>query len=362
MASFASLLAFTSLLGFPPPRSGSFADANFRRPPPTHPFCNAPALTSRDAFPSDDLLKITAAHPSPNGSARFCFACPQVLFIPPTPSNRSVRLSSRLYLALPFRDAGRSPWVTNASSLPCRPQTPWYDRGEPSAFAPIVRARPFPIFGRPVHPRDCSLDYDPEVLLKPFGFRLTTDTLSCPIFIGPGEALPPPSDISPWSGTERDFNPPDAFAARHTLWGGLTPPARSSSATAPRLPDADHPASYSAAGQEVSRFPYKERASMPGSQTTQGRPGTRSGVSGRIAFRCESERRHPGLIDFRGSMAGLYVPLSTLRVAPRGTRHMTLGRYDLLDLYRKGLSPSTLCRSPGARFTADSTNPVAILS
>jgi hypothetical protein len=36
---------------------------------------------------------------------------------------------------------------------------------------------------------------------------------------------------------------------------------------------------------EISRFPYKERPYMPGSQTTQGRLDTCSGVSDRVAFR-----------------------------------------------------------------------------
>src|ERR1700730_8512546 len=46
------------------------------------------------------------------------------------------------------------------------------------AFAPIVRARPCPIFVRPVHQRSPPFDYSPILLLKPFGFRITPDTLS----------------------------------------------------------------------------------------------------------------------------------------------------------------------------------------
>jgi len=34
----------------------------------------------------------------------------------------------------------------------------------------------------------------------------------------------------------------------------------------------------SLAGQETSRFPYKERLHMPGSPTTPGRPGARAGA------------------------------------------------------------------------------------
>src|SRR5271165_5641305 len=35
---------------------------------------------------------------------------------------------------------------------------------------------------------------------------------------------------------------------------------------------------------EISRFPYKERPYMPGSQTTQGRSDTRANVSDHVAF------------------------------------------------------------------------------
>src|SRR6202040_1446594 len=47
-----------------------------------------------------------------------------------------------------------------------------------NAFAPIVRARPNPIFGRPVHQGSLPFDYGPILLLKPFGFRIAPDTLS----------------------------------------------------------------------------------------------------------------------------------------------------------------------------------------
>ena len=39
------------------------------------------------------------------------------------------------------------------------------------------------------------------------------------------------------------------------------------------------------ADQEISRFPYKERARMPGSTTTPGRPDARAGASEHVAFR-----------------------------------------------------------------------------
>jgi len=56
----------------------------------------------------------------------------------------------------------------------------------------------------------------------------------------------------------------------------------------------------------------------------------------------------PRIGNFRGSMAGLCAPLSTLRRGPRGQLRMTRGRCGSLLLHRKGLAPSTPCRSPGA--------------
>src|ERR1700737_3550001 len=47
-----------------------------------------------------------------------------------------------------------------------------------NAFAPIVRARPNPIFGRPVHQGSPPIDYSPILLLNPFGFRIAPDPLS----------------------------------------------------------------------------------------------------------------------------------------------------------------------------------------
>lgn len=60
------------------------------------------------------------------------------------------------------------------------------------------------------------------------------------------------------------------------------------------------------------------------------------------------KRRRPGIQIFRGSMAGLLAPLSTLRAAPHGAPRMTRGQHGLLNLYCRRLSLLTPCRSPGA--------------
>jgi len=56
------------------------------------------------------------------------------------------------------------------------------------------------------------------------------------------------------------------------------------------------------------------------------------------------QRRHPGEFDYRGSMAGLCVPLSTLHHAPRGAPRMTRGQRISLELHCVGLAPLTPCR------------------
>src|ERR1700693_5383176 len=101
-----------------------------------------------------------------------------------------------------------------------------------NAFAPIVRARPSPIFGRRVHQGSPPFDYSPILLLKPFGFRITPDTLSS---IGlrrwPARHYPRLWIQHPSSECRRDFNPPDSCAAQRTLWRGQTSHDRTSSAT-----------------------------------------------------------------------------------------------------------------------------------
>jgi hypothetical protein len=126
--------------------------------------------------------------------------------------------------------------------------------------------------------------------------------------------------------------------------------------TAPRLPDADR-RRLPTVDREISRFPRKERLHMPGSLTTPGRPAlamTRSDVLPSTI--CTVSAPKIGL--FRGSMAGLCAPLSTLRRDPRGPLRMTWGRCGSLLLHRKGLSPSTPCRSPGASHMFSGVPPI----
>ena len=149
---------------------------------------------------------------------------------------------------------------------------------------------------------------------------------------------------------------------------------------------------------ELSRFPCRRHMYMPGSQTTRGGASPRAGGPDPVAFCCHDGIGTPDYIAFaahnlacthpcqrfaghlaapthdsgpvwdatpftvldshpqppaglpahRGSMAGLYAPLPTLRRRPRGRPRTAWGRCGSLFLHRSGLSPHTPCRSPGA--------------
>jgi len=91
------------------------------------------------------------------------------------------------------------------------------------AFAFIVQAQPCPIFGRPVHQRNLFLDYGPVLLLMPFGFHLTVDTLPSPISSDPARNYPRLRIWRPSSERQRDLNPPDLCAAQRTLQAHPSP-------------------------------------------------------------------------------------------------------------------------------------------
>ena len=99
---------------------------------------------------------------------------------------------------------------------------------------------------------------------------------ACPRFPrSPPLAPPPPRPVAR-----------SCSSASQLLWRGLTSRDRSSSATAPRLPDAGRPDSFlPPVGREISRFPVKERPYMPGSWTSPDRPGARANAPVRVAFR-----------------------------------------------------------------------------
>ena len=88
---------------------------------------------------------------------------------------------------------------------------------------------------------------------------------------------------------------------------------------------------------------------MPGSLTTPGRPAlamTRSDVLPSTI--CTVSAPKIGL--FRGSMAGLCAPLSTLRRDPRGPLRMTRGRCGSLSFIARDLHPLLLAGLPTLRM------------
>src|SRR5262249_29482755 len=132
---------------------------------------------------------------------------------------------------------------------------------------------------------------------------------------------------------------PLCSSASQLIWRSLTSRTRTSSATAPRLPDANQGSLLPLVRRGISRFSRNERLHMPGSSTTPGRPGARVDVPVRVAFRLRNGRRRPGYESLRGSMAGLCAPLPTLRRRPYGLRRTARGRYGSLsfiisDLHR----------------------------
>ena len=78
---------------------------------------------------------------------------------------------------------------------------------------------------------------------------------------------------------------------------------------------------------------------MPGSQTTPNRTNPCVVASVRVAFHVKDRVGVRDRNHFRGSMAGLCVPRSTLRRRPRGRLRMTQGHCGSLLLQCCGLSP-----------------------
>src|SRR5262249_37237776 len=135
-------------------------------------------------------------------------------------------------------------------------------------------------------------------------------------------------------------SPPPCSSASQLLLRGLTSRARASSATAPRLPDADRRPQTERSNASLPVPRDKERLHMPGSSTTPGHMSARAVAPIRVAFHtCDSVG--PRDILFRGSMAGLCTPLPTLRLYLHRNLRTARGRCGSLLLHRGGLSPPT---------------------
>ena len=97
---------------------------------------------------------------------------------------------------------------------------------------------------------------------------------------------------------------------------------------------------------EVSRFSrvqFLDVLLAPGSWTTSGLSGTRHGVPVSVAFPLEAHGRRPKCA-FRSSIPGPSMPLSTLHLAPHGSRRKTRGQDGSLLLSCGALSSPTARR------------------
>ena len=88
----------------------------------------------------------------------------------------------------------------------------------------------------------------------------------------------------------------------------------------------------------------KRSHACTGSPTTRGPLTARENAATDIAFRLFRRRRHPKHRPFRGSIAGLRAPLSTLRCTLTGHQRMTRGHRGSLLLRCRDLSTPSPCR------------------
>ena len=137
----------------------------------THPISCLSSTVFADCLPRPTL---------PPFSGHAAFTALVVLLSRPTTPRTPLPTSLTLIGSLPSvaRGSQESSWghaqifrtVPSANTL-----VRWVNE---NAFAPVMRARPCPAFGRPVRPWSSLLDYGPVLLRIPFGSRLAAGTLS----------------------------------------------------------------------------------------------------------------------------------------------------------------------------------------
>ena len=137
-------------------------------------------------------------------------------------------------------------------------------------------------------------------------------------------------------------------SACQLLWRGLTSPARSSPATAPRLPDAIRRRTRAPDEQEISRFPREELEPMPGSLTAPGRNRPRGFATLRIAFRPWNAVGTRDDKSFAGQWLAYASPCRRFAADLAVDSARARGRCGAQNLHRRGLSPHAPRPSPGA--------------
>ena len=146
--------------------------------------------------------------------------------------------------------------------------------------------------------------------------------------------------------------PPSLHPLRHRFTGFVRGPRRYYGAV--RLPMAVHhritsldfplrpgPHPLPPGSHGISRFSPRM---FPGVLGVLDRAGSARDSRSRPVRYCLPQRRgrrHPGVVVFRGSIPSPPVPLSTLRLTPRGLLRMTRGRCGSLLLHRMTLSFTT---------------------
>jgi len=157
---------------------------------------------------------------------------------------------------------------------------------------------------------------------------------------------------SPWSLPLAPPPPPPVTrlcsATSQLLRQSLTSPDRASATTAPRLPAADRQPNRAFGRPGDLPVPVHGACVRARFFDHAGSPKRSRWRSWTYCLPLHRQRRHPESVFYRGSMAGLHVPLPTLRRHPRECLRTARGRCGSLFLHRSGLAPPTPCRSPGA--------------
>jgi hypothetical protein len=138
-------------LGRQYPRMMMYGYLAKRTDPPQHPYSSGCS-----SLPSGLRLPPAPTHARRRSLGHTAFTVLQVLFGSPTTVRASFAISLPLIgslTPLATGDPASPPEVTRCSPVLCRPQTPWCDGMNESAFVSIVQTRPYPTFGRPLHLR-----------------------------------------------------------------------------------------------------------------------------------------------------------------------------------------------------------------
>src|SRR6476620_1602776 len=170
-----------------------------------------------------------------------------------------------------------------------------------------IRARSFPAYGSHLgYPRQlCATVCEPASVTRLCGAESGACAAGPHSPWSPPFAPPTPQRIAPLCSS-----------ASQLLWRSATSRARASSATAPHLPDADHPShSTLTASHEISQLPTRSFCAWCALGPRRDGNASHDGIA-HVAF----DHKHslaPANSSFRGSITHPTQPLCTLRVRRR---------------------------------------------